>query len=84
MIPNNNQDLHFHFDYFKNGIEKEFAFLKEATRENVDNFQSSLSLQQTYSTSLCSHVNNIYNKLAELQWQHQHCDPHMNTGTRFR
>ena len=33
-----------------------------------------------YSTSLCSHVNNIYNKLAELQWQLQHCDPHMNTG----
>ena len=26
------QDLHFHFDDFKNGIEKEFAFLKEATR----------------------------------------------------
>ena len=33
-----------------------------------------------YSASLCSHVNNIYNKLAELQQQIQHCDPHMNTG----
>ena len=33
-----------------------------------------------YSTSLCSHVNNIYNKLAELQCQLQHHDPHMNTG----
>ena len=64
----------------KNGIEKESAFLKEATRKNVENFQSSLSLQQTYSASLCSHVNNIYNKLAELQWQLQHHDPHMNTG----
>ena len=32
-----------------------------------------------YSASLCSHVNNIYNKLAELQRQLQHCDPHMNT-----
>ena len=31
-----------------------------------------------YSTSLCSHVNNIYNKLVELQWQIQH--PHMNFG----
>ena len=61
------QDLHFHIDDFKSGIEKEFAFLKEATHKNVENFQSSLSLQQTYSTSLCSHVNNIYNKLAELQ-----------------
>ena len=33
-----------------------------------------------YSASLCSHVNNIYNELAELQWQLQHHDPHMNTG----
>ena len=33
-----------------------------------------------YSTSLCSHVNNIYNKLAEIQWQIQHRDPHMNFG----
>ena len=80
MIPENIQDLHFHFDDFKNGIEKEFAFLKEATSKNVGNFQSSLNLQQTYSTSLCSHVNNIYNKLAELQWQIQHHDPHMNSG----
>ena len=66
-IPDDIQDLHFHIDDFKNGIEKEFTFLKEATRKNVENFQSSLSIQQTYSTSLCSHVNNIYNKLAELQ-----------------
>ena len=59
-IPDDIQDLHFHFDNFKNGIKKEFAFLKEATWKNVKNFQSSLSLQQMYSTSLCSHVNNIY------------------------
>ena len=30
-ISDNIQDLHFHIDDFKNGIEKEFAFLKEAT-----------------------------------------------------
>ena len=66
-IPDDIQDLHFHVDDFKNGIEKEFIFLKEATHKNVENFQSSLCLQQTYSTSLCSHVNNIYNKLVELQ-----------------
>ena len=59
-IPDNIQDLHFHLDDFKNGIEKEFAFLKEATQKNIENFQSSLNLQQTYSASLCSHVNNIY------------------------
>ena len=66
-IPDDIQDLHFYIDDFKNGIEKEFAFLKEATHKNIENFQSSLSLQQTYSASLCLHANNIYNKLAELQ-----------------
>ena len=71
-IPDDIQDLHFHIDDFKNSIEKELAFLKEGTRKNVENFQSSLNLQQTYSASLCSHVNNIYNKLAELQRQLLH------------
>ena len=79
-IPEDFQDLHLHFDDFKNSIEKDFAFLREATSRNVENFQTSLNLQQTYSASLCSHMNNIYNKLAELQRQIQHCDPHMNSG----
>ena len=38
MIPDDIQDLHFHIDDFKNGIEKEFAFLKEATCKNIENF----------------------------------------------
>ena len=79
-IPDDIQDLHLHIDDFKNGIEKEFAFPKAATHKNIENFQSSLSLQQTYSASLCLHVNNIYNKLAELQWQLPHPNLHMNTG----
>ena len=66
-IPDNIRDLHFHIDDFKSGIEKEFTFLKEATHKNIENFQSSLSIQQMYSASLCSHVNNIYDRLAELQ-----------------
>ena len=80
MIPDDIQDLHFHIDAFKNGIEKEFTFLKEATQKNIENFQSSLNLQQMYSASLCSHVNNIYKKLAELQQQLHHPNSHMNTG----
>ena len=83
-IPDDIQDLHFHKDDFKNGIEKEFTYLKEATRKNVENFQSSLNLQQMYSASLCSHVNNIYNKLVELQWQLHHPNPHMNTGNTIQ
>ena len=80
MIRDDIQDLHFHIDNFKNNIKKEFTYLKEATQKNVENFQSSLNLQKMYSTSLCSHVNNIYNKLAELQWQLPLPNPHMNTG----
>ena len=74
------QDLHFHFDDFKNSIEKDFKFLKEATLRNVENFQTSLNLQQTYSSFFCSHINNIYNKLAELQRQIQNHHTHMNPG----
>ena len=72
--------MHLHFNDFKNSIEKDFIFLKEATKRNIENFQTSLNLQQTYSASLCSHENNIYNKLAELQRQIQHHDLHMNSG----
>ena len=32
-----------------------------------------------YSMALCSHVNNIYNKLAEIQQQLPHSNQHMNT-----
>ena len=80
MISDDIQGLHLHIDNFKNGIEKESAFLKEATRKNIEKFQSSLSLLQTYSATLCSHVNNIYNKLVELQQQFPHPNLHMNTG----
>ena len=79
-IPDYIQDLHLHIDNFKSGIEKEFTFPKEATRKNVENFQSSLNLQQMYSAALCFHINNIYNKLAEIQQQFAHPNQHMNTG----
>ena len=78
-IPDDIQDLHLHIDDFKTNIKKEFNFLKEATRKNVENFQSSLNLQQTYSTALCSNINNIYHKLSEIQ-QLPHSAQHMNTG----
>ena len=79
-IPEDLQDLHFHFDDFKNTLEKDFKFLKEATSRNIQNFQTSLNLQQTYLASLCSHVNNIYGKLSELQRQIQKHLMHMNQG----
>ena len=79
-IPDDIYDLHLHIDDFKTNIEKEFNFLKEVTRKNVKNFQTSLNLQQTYSAALCSHVNNIYHKISEIQWQLPHSAQHMNTG----
>ena len=34
----------------------------------------SLNVQQTYSSTLCSHINSIYSKLSELQKHiHRHC-----------
>ena len=56
-IPDDIQDFHLHIDDFKSSIEKEFTFLKEATHKNIENFQSSLNLQQMYSAALCSHIN---------------------------
>ena len=79
-IPDDIYDLHLHIGDFKTNIKKEFNFLKEATRKNVKNFQTSLNLQQTYSVALCSHVNNIYHKISEIQQQLPHSAQHMNTG----
>ena len=79
-IPDNLEDLHLHFDDFKTSLETDFRHLKEATSHNIQNIQTSLSVQQTYSSSLCSHVNNIYSKLLELQKQIQHHHMYMNQG----
>ena len=73
-IPDDLQDLHFHFDDSKTSLETDFRHLKEVTSHNVQNTQMSLNVQQTYSSALCSHVNNIYSKLSELQKHiHHHC-----------
>ena len=72
-LPDNVEDLHFHFDSFKSIIETDFKHLKEATSRNMQNIQTSLGIQQTYSSTLCSHVNSIYNKLSKLQKHNQHC-----------
>ena len=71
-LPDNVGDLHSHFDSFKFIIKTDFKHLKEAMSHNVQNIQTSLTIQQTYSSTLCSHVNNIYNKLSKLQKHIQH------------
>ena len=79
-IPDDISNLHLHIDDFKINIQKEFNFLKEVTHKNVENFQTSLNLQQTYSAALGSHINNIYHKISEIQQQLPHPTQHMNTG----
>ena len=79
-IPDEISNLHLHIDYFKGNIQKDFNFLKEATRKNIENIQAALSLQQKYSVALGSHINNIYHKISELQQQLPHPTQHMNTG----
>ena len=59
-------DLHLHFDSFKSSIKTNFKHLKEVMPHNMQNIQTSLGIQQTYSSTLCSHINNIHNKLSEL------------------
>ena len=70
--PDDIEDLHQHFDCFKTSLEADFKHLKEAISCNVQNIQMSLSVQQTYPSTLCSHINNIYSKLSELQKLVQH------------
>ena len=79
-IPDDLEDLHLHFDNLKTCLETDFKHLKEVTSCNIQNIQMSLNLQQTYSSSLCSHINNIYSKLFELQKQIQHHRIYMNQG----
>ena len=79
-IPDKISDLHLHIDDFKGNIQKDFNFLKEVTHKNIENFQASLSSQQTYLAALGSHINNIYHKISELQQQLPHPTQHINTG----
>ena len=73
-LPDEVEDLHSQFDSFKSIIETDFKHFKEATSHNVQNIQTSLGIQQTYSSTLCTHINNIYNKLSEMQKHIQyHC-----------
>ena len=73
-LPDELDDIHSHFESFKVSIETDFKHLKEATSRNVQNIQTSLTIQQMYSTTLCTHINTINNRLAKIEKQvQQHC-----------
>ena len=72
-----------HFHDLQTTLQTEFNLLKTATSKNIENLHDAINLQQTYTTSLCSHVNTIYTKLAQLDKQIQtHClYPHSQTDS---
>ena len=57
--------------------------MKKATSKNIEQFQDAIDLQQTYITSLCSHINTTYAKLVQLEKQIlTHClYPHSQTDS---
>ena len=66
--------LPYHFHDLQTTLQKEFNLLKKATSKSIENLHEAVNLQQTYTTSLYSHVNLIYSKLAQLDRQIQtHC-----------
>ena len=66
-LPDHSHDL-------QTTLQTKFSLLKKATSKNIENLQEAVNLQQTYSTSLCGHVNSIYAKLVQLDQQVQmHC-----------
>ena len=72
-----------HFHDLQTTLQTEFNFPKKATSNNIENLHNAINLQQTYTTSLCSHVNSIYTKLVQLDNQIQtHClYPHSQTDS---
>ena len=60
-----------HFHDLQTALQTKFSLLKKANSKDIENLQEDINLQQTYTTSLCSHINSIYAKLAQLDRQVQ-------------
>ena len=74
MVLSKYERLPEHFHNLQTTLQTKFSFLKKATSKNIENLQEAVNLQQNYTTSLYSHVNTIYAKLAQLDRQVQtHC-----------
>ena len=48
-------------------LKSQFHFLKEATFRNVENLQQVINVQQTYTTTLCGHINVILSRITNLE-----------------
>ena len=49
-----------HFHDLQTNLQTKFSLLKKATSQNIENLQEAVTLQQTYATALCGHINSIY------------------------
>ena len=56
-----------HFHNLQTTLQTEINLQKKATLKNIENLHEAINLQQTYTTSLCNHVNTIYTKLVQLE-----------------
>ena len=48
-------------------MKSQFHFLQEAISRNVENLQQAITVQQTYTASLCTYINNIVPKITKLE-----------------
>ena len=63
-----------YFHDLQTNLQTKFSLLKKATLKNIENLQEASNFQQTYTTTLCIHINSIYAKLVQLNGQVQmHC-----------
>ena len=48
-------------------LKSQFHFLKEATSRNIENLQQAITVQQMYTISMCSYINNILPRISKLE-----------------
>ena len=48
-------------------LQSQFYFLKEATSRKVGNLQQAITVQQAYTASLSSYINNILPEITKLE-----------------
>ena len=48
-------------------LQSQFSFLKQATSRNVENLQQAITVQQTYTVTLCTYINNILPHITKLE-----------------
>ena len=48
-------------------LQSQFEFLKQATSKNIEHLQQAITVQQTYTMTLCTYINNILPCITKLE-----------------